>query len=327
MAELRDSYVAMTREAERAVSLETGLPALAGPARAQVTDRRGWVHANVASFQRLLRPLTDRLDEQQTSRLGGLGRKATGAQFGALLGWMSTRVLGQYDLLVIEDEQPEAQDVVYYVGPNLLAMERRYAFPPEEFRLWVALHECTHRAQFTGVAWLRDHFVSEVHALLSTVDPDSTELLSAAKRTVSEMRAGERPLDRGGLAAILATPQQREILERIGGLMSLLEGHGETVMNRAAGHRVPNAWRFERVMKTRREAAGGLSRLLNKLVGFEAKLNQYAEGERFIEFVERTGGRSLFEQVWRGPQWLPTLGEIRAPQSWIDRIQVLDPPV
>src|SRR5690606_4937336 len=134
------------------------------PARARVTDRRGWIQANVASFQRLLRPLTDKLAE----RVGGptpvaaLTRSIAAAEVGALLGWMSTRVLGQYDLLVIEDERPEDQDLVYYVGPNVLGLEKRFAFPPREFRLWLALHEVTHRAQFTGVPWLRQHFLGLV---------------------------------------------------------------------------------------------------------------------------------------------------------------------
>ncbi len=323
-AELSASYRELTAEAELHVAAETGLPQLAGPARAQVIDRDGWVRANVRSFQRLLRPLTDRLEAEPPSRWTAVGRKATGAELGALLGWMSARVLGQYDLLVVEDDAPDEQDIVYYVGPNLVTMERRYAFPPEQFRLWVALHECTHRAQFTGVPWLRPYFLEQVHALVGSIDPDSDHLVEAIKRVVADKRAGERVLDRGGLAAAFATPQQREVLERIGGLMSLLEGHGEVIMNRAAAGRVPSAWRFERVMKTRREAAGGLSRLLYKLVGFEAKLNQYAEGETFIAAVERHGGRAAFDRVWQGPQWLPTLPEIREPQRWLERADRLE---
>ena len=91
--------------------------------------------------------------------LAPVAQKVAGAEVGALLGWMSTRVLGQYDLLVVEDESPEDQDIVYYVGPNVLALEKRFAFPPREFRLWLALHEVTHRAQFTGIPWLRTHYL------------------------------------------------------------------------------------------------------------------------------------------------------------------------
>lgn len=324
--DLQRSYAELTAQAERHVSDATGLVPVHGDARARVTRRADWVRANVRSFQRLLRPLTERLEERDHGRSWqAVGRKTAGAELGALLGWMSTRVLGQYDLLVLDDEQADEQDIVYYVGPNLLSMERRYAFPAEEFRLWVALHECTHRAQFTGVPWLRDHFVGQVHALLDTVDPDTTHLLESLKRAAAERRAGERPLDRGGLAAVLATPEQRACLDRIGGLMSLLEGHGEVTMNRAAAGQLPNAWRFERVLATRRKAAGPLARTFNRLIGFEAKMNQYAEGERFIDAVEARGGRVSFDRVWRGPEWLPTLPEIRAPQQWIDRVDRLGP--
>ncbi|MEO7555288.1 MAG: zinc-dependent metalloprotease, partial [Acidimicrobiales bacterium] len=150
-ASLGPDFAELTAEAEELVADATGLRSLAGPARARVTDRAGWVNANVASFSRLLRPVTDKLAERMSGRLAPIAAKATGAEVGALLGWMSTRVLGQYDLLVIEDEDPDDQDVVYYVGPNVLALEKRFAFPPRQFRLWLALHEVTHRAQFTGV--------------------------------------------------------------------------------------------------------------------------------------------------------------------------------
>lgn len=322
-AALEASFGELTARAEVLVGAETGLPQLAGAARARVTDREGWVAANVASIERMLRPLTDRFEGKLgASRWAPVGRRVSGAELGALLGWMSTRVLGQYDLLIVEDDRPEDQDLVYYVGPNLLALERRFAFPSEEFRLWVALHECTHRAQFTGVAWLRPHFLSLVGDLLGSIDPDPARLTAALKEAWQERRAGGRPLDRGGLAAVVATPSQRATLERIAGMMSLLEGHGEVVMNRAGAGVLTSSWRFEKVLKARRESASGLMKLFQRLVGIEAKLNQYAEGEQFIVAVERAGGRELFDRVWRGPDMLPTLAEIRAPASWVERVRL-----
>ena len=115
-----------------------------------------------------------------------VSRSVAGTQVGLLLGWMSTRVLGQYDQLLIEDEHPEDQDIVYYVGPNVLALEKRFAFPPREFRLWLALHEVTHRVQFTGVPWMRAHFLSLVESTLAGVDPDPKRLL--------ERRCAGRPI-------------------------------------------------------------------------------------------------------------------------------------
>src|SRR5690606_16547916 len=156
-------FAELTEQAEAMVEAATGLRSAAGPARARVTDRRGWVRANVASFQRLMRPLTDKVGPAlEAGPLAPVTRRLAGAAVGMLLGWMSTRVLGQYDLLVVEDEDPDEQDIVYYVGPNVLALEKRFAFPPREFRLWLALHEVTHRAQFTGIEWMRPHFLSLV---------------------------------------------------------------------------------------------------------------------------------------------------------------------
>src|SRR3954463_7087107 len=186
---LEPDFAELTAQAEPLVAAETGLVSLAGPARARVTNRAGWIGANVASFQRLLRPITERLGERMgEGRLSPLARRATGAELGLILGWMSTRVLGQYDLLVIEEENPEDQDVVYYVGPNVIALEKRFAFPPREFRLWLALHEVTHRAQFTGVPWLRPHFLSLVERTLDTVEPDPKRFMAALQRVVESSR-------------------------------------------------------------------------------------------------------------------------------------------
>src|SRR2546421_9992176 len=180
-ASLQPDFDELTAEAEGLVAEATGLRSLAGPARARVTDRAGWVHANVKSFQRLLGPITDKLSPLMSSPLAPVGRAVAGAELGTMLGWMSTRVLGQYDLLLVEDENPEDQDLVYYVGPNVLALEKQFGFPPREFRLWLALHEVTHRAQFTGVPWLRPHFISLVDGVVGSVDPDPGRLLNAIR--------------------------------------------------------------------------------------------------------------------------------------------------
>jgi coenzyme F420 biosynthesis associated uncharacterized protein len=323
---LDPDFAELTAEAEHLVTAATGLTSLSGPARARVTDRAGWVKANIASFQRLLRPLTDRLGKVLEGSGGAprpvssLARAATGAEVGALLGWMSTRVLGQYDMLIVEEEAPHDQDVVYYVGPNILALEKRFSFPPREFRLWLALHEVTHRAQFTGIPWLRPHFLSVVERTLDSVDPDPKRLLYAVRRLADGLREGRSPLDDGGLVALLATPEQHDVLQQVGGLMSLLEGHGDVTMDRAAADRIPSAARFSRVLRQRRHDMTPMARLLQRLVGLEAKINQYEQGERFIAVVEGVGGPSLLNRAFEGPASLPTLAEIRDPARWIDRM-------
>lgn len=326
MRALEEDFAELTPRAEELVASETGLVSAAGPARAKMTDRPGWVRANVASFGRLLRPVTEKLaaNLEKPSRLPRLPmsvtRRATGAQLGLLLGWMSTRVLGQYDQLLIEEEHPEDQDIVYYVGPNIISVEKRYGFPQREFRLWIALHEVTHRAQFTGVPWMRDHFLSLVHGTIDSMDPDPRRLIDALRRSVEGIRAGRNPLEEGGILTLLATPEQYQAIQDIGGLMSLLEGHGDVTMDRAGADLVPNAARFSQTLHERRRQQGA-AKLLSALVGLDAKLRQYEQGEKFVRQVETAGGRELLSKVWDGPQWLPSWPEIRNPERWIARMR------
>ncbi|MGQ0616279.1 MAG: zinc-dependent metalloprotease [Acidimicrobiia bacterium] len=318
---LAPDFAELTAEAEELVAEATGLRSLSGPARARVTDRQGWVKANVASFERLLRPLTDKLGEKLgRGPMVPITRKATGAEVGLLLGWMSTRVLGQYDLLVVEDEDTENQDLVYYVGPNILALEKRYGFPPREFRLWLALHEVTHRAQFTGVPWLRPHFLSLVERSVDAVDPDPKRVIEALRRLFDDSRKGAKPLDDGGLVAVFANEQQRGVLQEIGGMMSLLEGHGDVTMDRAGADRVPSAARFSQVLRQRRRQLSPAARMIQKLIGLEAKMNQYEQGERFVHAVEATGGQALLNRAFERAELLPSLAEIRQPGLWISRV-------
>jgi coenzyme F420 biosynthesis associated uncharacterized protein len=317
---LAADFAELTSQAEALVAEETGLVP-PSPARARVTDRPGWVRANIASFRRMLRPLTEKLGDKVPAKGAGavVTRNLAGAEVGAMLGWMSTRVLGQYDLLIVEDEAAEDQDIVYYVGPNVLGLEKRFGFPPREFRLWLALHEVTHRAQFTGIPWLRPHFLGLVDESLGGVDPDPKRLLQALRKATEELRSGRNPLEEGGLVTLMATPAQRETIGRIGGMMSLLEGHGDVTMDRAGAHLIPSAERFSRVLRARRAQRSGAGRFLQQLIGLEAKMNQYAQGEAFIAAVEEAGGTELLGQAWVGPEWLPSLVEIRAPELWIDR--------
>lgn len=320
-ATLAPDFERFTAEAEELVAAETGLRSFDGPARARVADRPMWIGANIQSFQRLLAPVTEKLTaKSKKSRFSSAAGKVGGAEVGVLLGWMSSRVLGQYDLLIIEDENPEDQDIVYYVGPNVMALEKKYGFPPEEFRLWLALHEVTHRAQFTGVPWLREHFLGLVGQTLDAVDPDPQVLRQAVERIIEGRKNGEDVLAEGGLPGLLASPEQREVLNQISGMMSLLEGHGDVTMDRAGAERIPSADRFASTLRARRNSARGLSRLFQRIIGMEAKLNQYQAGEQFIAAVEEVGGPELLNRAWERPEHLPSMDEIREPQLWVDRI-------
>jgi coenzyme F420 biosynthesis associated uncharacterized protein len=321
---LEPDFVAMTAQAQELVESHTGWQSQAGEARAKVADRAHWIRANIASFQRMLRPLISKLEEQPMAGVfAPVAGRIAGAEMGAVLGWMSTRVLGQYDMLVLEEEEPEEQDLVYYVGPNILALEKRFAFPPSEFRLWVALHEVTHRTQFTGIPWLRPYFLSLVHDMIGHVDADPAVMFKAVGRVAESLRRGDNPLKDGGVVTLLASDEQRATMDRIGGLMSLLEGHGDITMDRAGGDRIPSAERFGRVLRQRRQNAAFHVKILQRLIGLEAKLNQYEQGEEFIESVEKVGGQQLVDVAFESAVTLPSLAEIRDPDSWIQRVRPL----
>jgi coenzyme F420 biosynthesis associated uncharacterized protein len=246
---------------------------------------------------------------------------------------MSTRVLGQYDILFTEDATPTPEqdgqgpgsggDVVSYVGPNIVGLERRHGFPPDQFRLWIALHEVTHRCQFTGVPWLHGYFLSLIEEGLAGMTPDPGRFSESLRRAIDEIRAGRNPLEQSGLVGLVAGPEQLATIGKIQALMSLLEGHGDITMNRAGAELVPEAARFASVLRERRKRAGPAARLMQQLIGMDAKLRQYEQGEQFIEAVEKVGGPALLARVWEAPDRLPTLDEIRDPSSWVDRMNSL----
>lgn len=307
---------------EDQIEATTGLRSLAGQAVVDVIDRPTWIRANIASFQHLLAPLIDQWSAKLPANgmAAGISRQLAGAELGALLGWMSGRVLGQYDLLVGRDD---VDDAVYMVGPNLATLEKRFGFDPLEFRTWVLLHELTHRAQFTGVPWMRDHFTDLVNTSVRLANPDPHRIAEAIREAFGDRDRARQRVHDSGVFGLIASPEQREVIQRIAGLMSLLEGHGDVTMSRAVGDLVPSAARFASVLQARRRRSNPLSRLTLRLTGIQGKLNQYAAGERFIAAIESAGGPRAIDVCWRGPANLPSLEEIRNPQQWLDRIGAL----
>jgi coenzyme F420 biosynthesis associated uncharacterized protein len=316
---LEADFVAATGLAERLVADLTGLHA-PGPARAAVLDRREWVEANLDSMRRLLGPLTERLGARMArSALAPVGRFVAGTEMGVLLGYLAQRVLGQYDLLV-PDEAGAEGDAVFYVGPNVLALEKRFAFRPRDFRLWIAIHEVTHRAQFTGVPWMRGHFLGLVEQAFGVVDADPRTVVRALRRAIDEMRAGRNPLDDGGLMALFASAEQRDVLDRVQALMSVLEGHGNYVMSELGHRHVAGEERMARVLEHRRHA-GGLTAQVHKLLGFEQKMRQYEVGERFVRATVADAGPVAVDWLWRSADDLPTIAELHDPGAWVARMR------
>jgi coenzyme F420 biosynthesis associated uncharacterized protein len=316
-ARLDEDFAEVTAQAEALVIEATGLRPISGLAQARVVDRTGWVQNNLTSFRHLLDPVLSQLEATTLKGpVPGTARAAAGAQLGLVLGWMSTRVLGQYDLLFAGDT---SGDAVSYVGPNIVALERRHGFPPRQFRLWIALHEVTHRCQFTGVPWLRPYFLSQVDQVLAHVTPDPHRLTEALSRAAQAVRDGKNPLEDAGMLGLVAPPEQLEVIGRIQAMMSVLEGHGDVTMDRAGADAVPDAAWFSRVLHERRTQAPRPVRLLQQIMGIEAKMRQYQLGEDFIRAVESSAGPEALARVWEGADRLPTMEEIRHPDEWVAR--------
>jgi coenzyme F420 biosynthesis associated uncharacterized protein len=320
LAALERDFEVVTAEAADLVTEFTGLVPPSRP-QAAVLDRAGWIGANVTSMQRLIAPVAAKLgDRLSRSALGPVGRHATGAEVGVLLGYMSQRVLGQYDLLVPDgDSTTDDGDEVYYVGVNVLALEKRFAFRPLDFRRWIAIHELTHRAQFTGVPWLRGYFLSLVERTLGMVEPDPRLLMRGVARAAEALSRGRNPFDEAGMIGLFVSPEQRAVLDDVQALMSLLEGHGNHVMNVLGARHVQGVERMDRVLTARREARG-LSGQIQKALGIQMKLRQYALGEAFIKSVVAVAGERAIDAAWGGADALPTLAELHAPDTWLARV-------
>jgi coenzyme F420 biosynthesis associated uncharacterized protein len=300
----------LVKEAEPLVEVETGFK-VPRPAKARVLSRREWAEENVESMSSLMKPLLERLESRMADNpAGGFARFAyrpiLGGQLGVVLGFLSQRVLGQFDLLAA------AEDEVWFVGSNLVLMERRFGFIPRDFRLWVVLHELTHRAQFEGNPWLRDHFLDSVHRFLSDIDLDLGAFLPRLAEAV-------RSDDALPLGVRLLRPEQRAMFDQLQALMSLIEGHGNFVMDRIAEDLIPTAPRMRRTLREGGLSKSPFAKIIGKLLGLDMKRRQYEEGQIFCNEIFEAGGRSALQLAFSSAATLPSLEEIRNPQLWVNR--------
>lgn len=308
---------------ERASALVEEATGLALPGRPEVlvVSRRDWVERNLASFAKMLEPAERKLAER-LERVGGdelgpvLARRLVAAETGALLGFLARRVLGQYELVLPTGDDG---DVIAFVGANILHIERENQFRPAEFRLWIALHEAAHRAQFVGVPWMRGYFLALVNEMLEAANPVESGRLTRIIRDASRAwRSGRPVIDERGLLGLFATPAQLDTLDRIQALMSLLEGHGHVVMDRIGARHLASQERMSAVLKARR--SDPRTAAFFRLTGLEMKIRQYEQGERFVSGVERRAGWDALAHAWESVESLPTLAEIEEPRLWLDRV-------
>ncbi|MDJ0461660.1 zinc-dependent metalloprotease [Streptomyces sp. H27-C3] len=300
-----------------------------------VVDRAGWIKANVAGFRELLKPLLDKMQERRSGGpggavLGAVGGKVAGVEVGMLLSFLASRVLGQYETFApASREFPAGANGggrLLLVAPNIVHVERELEVDPHDFRLWVCLHEETHRTQFTAVPWLRDHLEGEIQAFLAETEVDPMTVLERLREAAQSL-AGGRPEGEEGedegrsLVEIVQTPAQREILGRLTAVMSLLEGHADFVMDGVGPDVVPSVAEIrEKFQQRRAKGAGRLDQALRKLLGLDAKLRQYRDGERFVRAVVEEVGMDGFNRIWTSPNTLPIKSEIAKPADWVARV-------
>ena len=300
-------------EAEEHVRAVTGLTPPGPVLEATVVDRPGWAAANVEGFKVVLEPVVAKLaDKRQNAVAAAVTAKVAGVQMGSVLGWLSSKVLGQYEAFTAEGTPGR----LILVAPNIVETERRLGVDPHDFRLWVTLHEVTHRTQFTAVPWMHDHVRGEIGNLLSAASlDDPAALLQRIKDVVTGLPRG------GSFVELVQTPEQRVVLERVTAFMSLLEGHAEHVMDGVGPSVVPTVAHIRAKFDERRRDHGNLlDRFLRKALGLDLKALQYAEGKVFVDTCVEAVGMEAFNKVWESPETLPTRQEIRDPHAWVRRL-------
>lgn len=251
-----------------------------------VVDQVSWIKANVVSFRELLRPLLAKMESRRSGGpggavLGAVGGKVTGVELGMLLSFLASRVLGQYETFApATRDLPASADGggrLLLVAPNTVHVERELDVDPHDFRLWVALHEETHRTQFTGVPWLRDHLQGEIQTFLDETDVDPMTFLERLREAAQSLSGAGRPegeqgeSDSRSLVDIVQTPAQREVLGRLTAVMSLLEGHADFVMDGVGPEVVGSVSEIREKFQQRRAQGATVSTRPCASLGLDAK--------------------------------------------------------
>lgn len=315
-ARLMEDFGELVPLSEQLVEEYTGLSSGENRARAWVMTRRQWLEANLRGFERLIEPFAERiLARQGDGALAKARRTVLGAQVGGLLGYLGHRVLGQYDVFL----PPDDDGLVYFVGPNVAGLERKFGLPSREFRLWISLHEAAHRVQFGASPWLRGYVSGLMNDYLATLDLQPGWLSQSLRRALDELRSGRVEHRAFGWVFLLMTPDQRDMVRRMQAIMSLLEGHGNYIMDAVAVGRIPQAATFRRKLRERRNRSP-LEKAFHRAIGLDVKVRQYDLGERFVASAVRAVGMDSFNRIWENATTLPTIEEVRRPDRWVARV-------
>lgn len=314
-AEVVDELRHAARRAHEPVATTAQMTTAADLGDVHVVDRSSWIDVNVASMSGMLSPVVDKITAKRAT--GPVARavtaKVSGGELGGLMAFLSSKVLGQYDIA------PGGTPSLMLVAPNIVAAERELYVDVHDFRLWVCLHEETHRVQFTAVPWLREHVIEQARTLMVDMAPTPEEMAArigeVAKRVPEVFKEGS-----AGLGDLIATPEQRERMAALTAVMSLLEGHADVVMDDVGPQIVPSVDVIRERFSERRQGMGNVDRILRRLMGLEAKMRQYRDGAAFVRGVQDKVGIDGFNAVWETPENLPRPQEIQSPQLWVERV-------
>ncbi len=316
---------ALARESEARVTAYTGLQPARPLPQPEGIGRREWVATNIASMRVLLDPVMQRankgLGPLQPAIQIGVGFLLS-TEVGVVLGYLAQRVLGQYELVLLDEAVEERPPRLLFVLPNLGQAVQSFDAKEDEFMTWVALHEVTHAVQFAGVPWLHGHVAGLVRQLLETAELRLDAPRRLRMPSADDVRKVGQALRGGDMISLVASEAERETLDRVQAAMAVIEGHAEHVMDAVAPDLLPSLPQLRAALDRRRRSQSGLSRLVGRLLGLDLKIRQYEQGKFFCDAIVRQRGREALEHVFSSPEALPTLDELRNPAAWLARAEV-----
>jgi coenzyme F420 biosynthesis associated uncharacterized protein len=321
-------YGDLVSKAIPVVEAYIGTPLPASAVTTHAFDRVDWINANIDAFRDMLAPFEELARDESNKNavsqvMAGVNRRVVSFEVGILLGYLSRRVLGQYDIALLGREQIDGGKL-YYVEPNIRHIESSLDLPAEDFRMWLALHETTHVFEFEGFPWVRPYFNGMLEEYFGYLKEDAALLgqgLKNLKIFVERARSGDA---NSSWIEHLMNEQQRELFNRMQTMMSVIEGYSNHVMNAVGRELLADYEPISRKFEYRQSHRSQAELLFAKLTGLDVKMEQYRLGEQFIDAIAGRRGHSFAVRVWEGPEMLPSPDELRNPERWIQRVDRLD---
>jgi coenzyme F420 biosynthesis associated uncharacterized protein len=326
VVDLGVDLTSLVTEMEGEVAAHTRLELVGPVPEPELVGRREWADANLRTLADLLDPVATRLEQRFdfAGPLAGalrLGADATlAAEAGLVMGYVSQRVLGQYELSLM---QPAAPARLLFVAPNLDRAVSELEEDRDSFFAWIVIHELTHVFQFQGVPWLRDHLGELIRDYLATVEVRIERGAAGGLPSLPNPARIAELFREGGLAALVQTREQRRLLDRIQAAMAVVEGYLEHVMDDLGERLLPAYEGLRDAMSRRRESRSAPERVLQRLLGLDLKLRQYELGKSFCDAVAAEGGIEMLNRVWESPEALPSPAELKAPEDWMGRFSAV----